>query len=221
MNSETAAPKSLAGTEAIHRLGADLTSFLKTWIDKTLSSHLCDEIELLGKVIDRSPRSLTQSRYKYVWTAAVYKYFEGLAANPTRIGITAPHRWILYPTKQPYAGEFITDFSINEEHYGFRVACESQWHAGAQNCKKISDALAKLLHVKADLKVLIFESHHSEENIESRTLFETLQNNYFNGYMRFNSPEDFLLLQWSGDKVKGYLWQPFLNSELVSINIAI
>jgi hypothetical protein len=211
------APQSLAGTDAIEKVAANILSFLKSWTDQKLSRKVSKEIDLLESTIDRFASSTTSERYKYRWTAAVYVCLKVLAKDPSKAGLASERKWTLYPTERPYAGEFITDFAIYEEKYGFRVACESQWHEGGNNVKRVSDAFAKLLHVKSDLKVLIFESDHGETNARTRALFEALRNNYLTDYMHFSGHEDYLLMQWSGAKVKCYLWRPFVTSELVPL----
>jgi hypothetical protein len=218
MNEHPAHFQSLAGGEVIQRLASDIVLFLQNWMLKT-DPILCAEIEALGEEIDRFANSKNKKRYKYKWTAAIYIYFSRLAENPEKIISSPRNKWTLYPKKKPYAGEFITDFSIYEDQYGFRITCESQSHEGQKNKARIADAFAKLLHVKSDLKVLIFESPHDEENSETKTLFDALRNDYLDGYMHFNAHEDYLLMQWSGDKVKCHLWRPLVSSDLILMNV--
>ena len=218
MTSQNPCHQSLAGTEAISRLGYDIVGFLTDWNEERLSTKFCDDIERIAKSIDRFSNS-TKPRYKYPWTAAIYVYFKRLAADPGMIGCASASDWTLFPREKPYSDEFITDFSIYEKQYGFRIACESQNHEKGQNAKRIIDGFAKLLHVKSDLKVLIFESDHDDSHPETTALFEGLQSDYLNGYMHFSSHEDYLFLQWSKSKVKCYLWRPFISASLVPMKI--
>jgi hypothetical protein len=211
--------QSLAGTEAIRRLGYDIVGFLTDWVEERLSPEFCEDIERLAKLIDRFSDSTKPMRYKYPWTSAIYVYFKRLAADPRIIGCVSDNDWTLYPREKPYSDEFITDFSIYEKGYGFRIACESQNYEKGKNAKRIADGFAKLLHVKSDLKVLIFESDHDDSNPETTALFEGLQSDYLSGYMHFSSHEDYLFLQWSGSKVKCYLWQPFVSVSLVPMKV--
>ena len=203
--------KSLAHTdEAIKKLQRYILSFLQNWNN---DPSLRKEIKRIEVAIDRFSKSRKRKGYKYPWTAAIYACFRQLADDPQQIGHKSRHRWIIYPSERPYAGEFMTDFAIYEEGYGFRVACESQWHE-ANNTERVSDAFAKLLHVKSDLKVLIFESPHDEGCTETKLLFDSLHRNYLKDYMHFSAHEDYLLMQWHGSKARCYLWRPFNSKKL-------
>ena len=162
------------------------------------------EVEHFRRLIDRFPRATGKNRYKYQWTAAVFVYFRHLALNPTRLGFPAA-TWKMYPEEKPYKGEFLTDFAIWEEGYGLRIVCESQWYEGNNetNRARVASALDKLLHVRADIKVLVFEDSH-----ETGTLMEHLRMTRMNKYLRFSDPEYYVLMQWHGDKVRSYLWCP-------------
>jgi hypothetical protein len=161
-----------------------------------------DEVERVRLKIDRHPDSKSTIRYKFEWTAAIYVYFRHLAEVSSRLGWPIGE-WTVCPPEKPYKDEFLVDFAIWESGYGLRIACESQSHEGAKNENRVTSALDKLLHVKADIKLLVFEDSH-----EKGRLLDRLQDIYMTNYIRFHTHENYLFLQWDHDKVKRYSWCP-------------
>lgn len=183
------------------RLAEDMCNVLISWdIDK--SDAFAQNVERTRLMIDRSPNSKSPNRYKYRLTAAIYIYFKYLSKNPSRLGCSNAD-WKIYPEEKPYKGEFLTDFAIWESGYGLRIASESQLHERKQNQTRVESALDKLLHVRADIKVLVFEDSH-----ENGGLLEHLHRNFLTNYLRFEAAESYLFLQLDGEKVKPYIWCP-------------
>jgi hypothetical protein len=185
------------------RLAADMSSTLLGWSRRLdQSGEFAQDVEMTRLLIDRSPESRSQNRYKYEWTAAIYVYFKHLARDPSRLGCHK-NEWSVCPPEKPYKDEFLTDYAIWEAGYGLRVACESQWHEGAKNENRVASAFDKLLHVKADIKILVFEDSH-----KSGDLLDRLQTRYMTNYLRFRTSEEYLFLQWDHENLRQYLWRP-------------
>jgi hypothetical protein len=203
---------SLADDPAVlRRLADDFTAFLSDWANGKSDICIAEEISSKKDEIDRHKNSTAAKRYKYDWTAAEYIYFKKLAEEPTRLGLSR-RSWRLYPEVRPYAGEFLADFSIREDSYGLRIACESQWSEGANNCGRVAYAFDKLLHIKADIKIMVFEEGHETTNILNH-----LRNLYMNGYVEFHRRESYLLMQWQENLVRCYEWHPLDRPEVALI----
>ena len=98
--------------------------------------------------------STTSGRTEY--TRAIWNYFDQLRSE-----YEPP--WKLYPETEPkrgkVKGEFLIDFSLFDDHLGCRIACESEWEL---DVGRIGWAFDKLMAVKADLKILVFQMKHED-----------------------------------------------------------
>lgn len=127
------------------------------------------------------------------WTEAVYKSFA--LYRERREG------WKLYPETKAKLGEFLCDFMLFEDGYGPRVACESQWwHSWGKHADKLGWAFDKLVGVKADIKVFIYEGNEQQ--------WAAVKNEYLKNYALLSTAEAFLVLHWDGHRFHCSWWQP-------------
>jgi hypothetical protein len=114
--------------------------------------------------------------------------------------------WNIYPEKTCYKGEYLCDFTLFENGYGCRIACESQWlHWSGNNPTKIEWAFEKLLGVKSDIKLFIFEGAESE--------WPAICDKYLTDYAQLSVDEAFLILHWQAPHFIKSWWQPKKNGK--------
>jgi hypothetical protein len=131
------------------------------------------------------------------WTSAVYEALKKYAKQKD---------WKIYPEEKCYKGEYLCDFTLFEEGYGCRIACESQWSFGiGDNNAKVDWAFDKLRGVKSDLKLFIFEGSENE--------WPTIRDNYLKDYAQLSVDEAFLILHWQKDHFIKSWWQPKKNGQ--------
>jgi len=119
-----------------------------------------------------------------VWTRAVYEALK--AYSRTMPG------WQIYPPDKCYTAEYLCDFTLFEDGYGRRIACESQWsHWAHSQLIDMKWAFDKLRGVKADIKIFIFEGE--EKN------WKEVRDCYLKRYAQLSTDEAFIALHWKGD----------------------
>jgi len=144
--------------------------------------------------------STNSGRVEY--TRAIWAYF-----NQLRSEQEPP--WTLYPKTPPVRGkvkgEFLTDFSLFDERLGCRVACESEWG----RLDSIGWGFDKLMAVKADVKILVFQMKHGSEPklptaVKKRLAEEALADccHHYPGH------EYYLLIQFQGSESRLFFWEP-------------
>jgi hypothetical protein len=131
------------------------------------------------------------------WTQAVYEVLRALAQE---------RQWKIYPEEKPYKGEYLCDFTLFEEGYGCRIACESQWSFGiGDNNAKVDWAFDKLRGVKADIKLFVFEGSDEE--------WPDMRDAYLRDNAQLSVDESFLILHWKGDRFIKSWWKPNCNGQ--------
>lgn len=131
------------------------------------------------------------------WTLAVYKALKTLAKEK---------EWTIYPEEKCYKGEYLCDFTLFEDGYGCRIACESQWSFGiGDNNAKVDWAFDKLRGVKSDIKLFIFEGSENE--------WTTIRDGYLKNSAQLSTDEAFLILHWHQDRFIKSWWQPITNGK--------
>jgi hypothetical protein len=156
-----------------------------------------DVIELARYLSDQIPKLAEQAKSTGGWTVAVYDAFNGYK--------NARPGWRIYPETKAKEGEYLCDFMLFQERYGPRIACECQWQHSARwgpHSVKLAWSFDKLLGVKADIKVFVFEGETQE--------WESIRREYLTGYALLSPDEAFLLLKFDESK-RGFhasWWKP-------------
>jgi hypothetical protein len=147
---------------------------------------------------------------KKEWTNAVWQYFEDFRKT---------EGWALWPKEAPIGGrakgEFLTDFSLFDETFGFRIACESEWG----NLQCIKWAFEKLAAVKADTKVLIFERTHTEDGKLPTKVEELLKERLASCGHHHPGHEVYLFIQFDHDNSRSFFWEPLQSGRPEEIQI--
>jgi hypothetical protein len=134
------------------------------------------------------------------WTRAIWRYFDEQFRQK--------YGWDLYPKSEPIKGrvdgEFVTDFSLFDNRRGYRIACESEWG----DIDRIDWAFDKLRSVKAELKILIFESGHTDEEEFPLEIGKRIRNYLANCGQHNVGREFYLFLQFEEERSRLYLWEP-------------
>jgi hypothetical protein len=129
------------------------------------------------------------------WTLAVYNALKKFAKKKN---------WKIYPPEKCYKGEYLCDFTLFEDGYGCRIACESQWSFGiGDNNSKVDWAFDKLRGVKSDIKLFIFEGSDDE--------WPTIRDSYLLDNAQLSINEAFLILHWRNNQFIKSWWQPKEN----------
>ena len=149
-----------------------------------------DVVELAHHLSSRIPKLAHEARSTGHWTEAVYKAFVEYKKDG----------WKVYPETKAKKGEYLCDFMLFQDGYGPRVACESQWwHSWGEHEKKLEWSFDKLVGVKADIKVFIYEGDQEQ--------WETICKPYLADYALLSPQEAFLTMRFD----KGFhcsWWKP-------------
>jgi hypothetical protein len=163
-----------------------------------IGRQLRKQLPALSKVQD----STTSGRTEY--TRAIWNYFDQLRSK-----YEPP--WKLYPETEPkrgkVKGEFLIDFSLFDERLGCRIACESEWEV---DVGRIGWAFDKLMAVKADLKILVFQMKYEDgaprlpNRLEERLVRDALNacGHHHPGH------ECYLLMQFDHSESRLFFWEP-------------
>ena len=147
----------------------------------------------LGKALasDIPLRAKKSDSYR-VWTEAVY----------ASLGeISKQYGWKIFPEIKCYAGEYLCDFTLHEDGYGCRIACESQWEHWKGNHQSDLDwAFDKLRGVKSDIKLFIFEG--TEEQ------WRKVIQDYLQDYEQLSTREAYVALRYQVDRFVTSWWTP-------------
>jgi hypothetical protein len=152
-----------------------------------------DVSELARHLSARIPKLAEQAKSTGAWTEAVYQAFiEYKNCRPS---------WEIYPNAKAKKGEYLCDFMLFEQGYGPRIACECQWlHRWGNHYDKLQWSFDKLIGVKGDIKVFIFEEEESQQ-------WEMIRQAYLAGYALLSPDEAFLILKLDGGFQASW-WKP-------------
>ena len=154
-----------------------------------------DVSELAKHLCDRIPKLAEQAKSTGGWTVAVYDAFREYKS--------ARQGWRIYPETKAKKGEYLCDFMLFEDRYGPRIACECQWwHRWGDHLDKLGWAFDKLIGVKADVKVFVFEGETQE--------WERIRRKYLTDYALLSPDEAFLILKFE-ESERGFhasWWKP-------------
>lgn len=138
------------------------------------------------------PKRAAKSISNRMWTEAVYKSLTHFCER---------YRWSINPKERCYVGEYLCDFTLHEEGYGCRVACESQWqHWNGSHQAGLEWAFDKLRGVKSDVKLFVFEGTEEE--------WQGVINAYLTNYAQLSPSEAYLSLRWQGNQFVTSWWKP-------------
>jgi len=139
---------------------------------------------------------------KKEYTSAAWAYFDKLRKE-------YEPAWTLYPVRPSPGrakGEFLTDFSLFDGRWGYRIACESEWN---MTVNSVGWAFDKLMAVKADVKILVFQAKRTADcklphKIEERLVKDALSacGHHHPGH------ECYLLIQFDGSESRLFFWEP-------------
>jgi hypothetical protein len=143
------------------------------------------------------------------WTRAIWDSLKDLAVK---------HKLDLYPKDGPYKGEFLLDFVLWEPGYGPRVGIESQWqHWRLEPREALGWAFDKLLGVKGDLKVLVFDWDGLNTDQLPREVENVLRER-LSSYQMYSASEHYLFVWFEREQSEVFEWKPTKQTGQYSAN---
>jgi hypothetical protein len=153
--------------------------------------------EKLPKLAEAYPKTET-GRTEY--TKAIWKFFSEECTN-------YDPEWTLYPKAEPQKGkvfgEFLNDFSLFDERWGCRIACESEWG----DIDRVYWGFDKLRAVKADIKILIFQYQNLGDCLPY-PVEQKFKQELANSGHHHPGHDFYLFVQFDREKSKIFLWEP-------------